>query len=176
MPNGKSDEEIRRFIVAEIASQIKPFSDMLKAMHDWQLGFWSNGSGQPEGFFQRRMREDDARNVKVMDFINTAQIRQIEAETRKKIEEENELEAAKIRAVRDKRLAPWRKLAWGAASLVLAGALGLTVRVIKIIAQDYLESHPRVTEQLKTVVSTTDTGVQSKEKPQDAGTDQNRAY
>ena len=59
--------------MAEVASQLKPFKDTLDALHEWQLAFWSNGSGRIEkGFFQRRMEEDDRRNAQIKEDLKTA--------------------------------------------------------------------------------------------------------
>ena len=62
VPNGKLDEaEIRRIVLAAVTAHMKPWGEILKSVHDWQTGFWSNGSGKPLGFFQMRMKADDER-------------------------------------------------------------------------------------------------------------------
>lgn len=88
MPIGDRDrDEIRRIVMAEVAQQMQPVNELLTKMHDWQLSWWSNGSGRPPGFFQLRMAEDDKRNKIVEDFVKTAQTRQIESENDQKRKE-----------------------------------------------------------------------------------------
>jgi hypothetical protein len=156
MPNGKFDDqlkqELRNWIMAEVSSQLKPFSERLSEMHDWQLGFWSNGSGRPAGFFQRRMKEDDERNTRVINFIDNAEQRQREQETRKKLEEERQ----QARAETWKKWAPFVKWASGIlATLIVAFSLWIVpkmVAVVEILWKDYLNTHPGVTQQIKTNV------------------------
>jgi hypothetical protein len=165
MPNGKFDEDqIRRWIMAEVSSQLKPFGERLAEMHDWQLGFWSNGSGRVPGFFQRRMKEDDERNAKVLGFIENAEQRQRESEARKKVEEEDE----QARAEKWEKWGPVIKWASGILSgLIVAFALWIVPKMVavgEILWKDYLRNHPQVTQQIKTVSSGTDQGYSSRQK------------
>jgi hypothetical protein len=166
MPNGKFDEaEIRKIVMAEVASQLKPFGDKIDAMHDWQLGFWSNGSGRPVGFFQRRMKEDDERNIRVITYIDNAEKRQAESETRKKVEEERQ----------QAREAAWRKwspvVKWVGgilSTLVIAAAVWLGSKVVlvaEILWQDYEHNHPGVSQQLKTIGAQPDPAYAKKQIP-----------
>src|ERR1700679_1281452 len=145
MPNGKFDDqlksEIRSWIMAEVTSQLKPFGDRLAEMHDWQLGFWSNGSGRPVGFFQRRMKEDDERNTRVINFINNAEQKLLEAETRKRVEEER----CEARAEKWRKWAPVVKWTSGILSaLIIAFSIWVgskAVAVVEILWKDYLNTH-----------------------------------
>jgi hypothetical protein len=159
----KDEAEIRRFIVSEVVSQMKPFADDLKACREWQLSFWSNGVGKVPGFFQLRMQQDDARNAIVTDYIRTAQKRQREEEFRK----------------RD-RDAQWRFwwpiIKWvggGLATTFLALAMWLGPKIIRVgtaLVEDYLKSHPALTEKLKTGDAQHEPVLSWEKPPQDAGT------
>ena len=135
--------EIRGLIVSEVAAQMKPVMAEIAKVHDWQTGFWSNGSGKPPGFFQMRMAEDDKRNADVADFIKTARKRQIESENDQK-----------RREARWNFWKPIIKKVCGALSAAIL-ALGIwlgpkLVRVTIILWQDYLRSHPDAAQQIST--------------------------
>jgi hypothetical protein len=144
------DAQIRSFIVAEVASQLKPFLDTLTKVHDWQISFWSNGNKDlPKGFFQRRMEDDDIRNA------------QIKADLKKQTEVADELvdyvkQQKFIAEHREKRWKFWwPKIQWalgGLASVILALGAWLGPRAVHvgvILWQDYLKYHPAVSEQIK---------------------------
>ena len=172
----KLSDEVRRFIVAEIAAQLEPMHEDLKSVHEWQLAFWSNGSGRPEGFFQRRMREDDERNEVVLDFIRTEQQRQLESETRKKVAEEEEA----AREARWKKRAPYVK--WVAGILASLLAVMISAGVVKMVnygkiwLDEYLKSHPSLTERLKTASQNPDSVYADKEKQEHSSTDFNAGH
>jgi hypothetical protein len=152
---------IKRIVEMEVAEQLKPMNLKLEAMHDWQLGFWSNGSGRPEGFFQRRMKEDDKRNTMLEDFVKTAQQRQIESEARK-------LQREKIWQFW-KPILKWAGGGLSTALIALTCWLGPKVVNIAIIIYGELEkTHPAMTEKIKTVDAQPNPGVSSNHKPQDA--------
>lgn len=165
--------------MAEVARQLKPFHEMLtrfqecmEELQDWQLGFWSNGSGKPPGFFQMRIKADDERYLrleketekqsatleKLDDYINTAVIRQKESEDRKKDKEE--------------RLAFWMPYVKWIAGTVGTGIVGLSIwgfhtfrPVVYILWEDYLRAHPTVTEQLRNVPTAPNRAVSSTQEP-----------
>ena len=143
--------------MSEVVAQMKPFSDLLKAVHDWQVGFWSNGSGKPPGFFQMRMLEDDERNEMLVDFVKTAQRRQLESEMAQKQKE--------------KQWAFWLPIAKWTLRGLGAGLIGIgcyvgpkVVKVGTILIQDYMLDHPSVTEQLKHVGNDADKGYSDPKK------------
>lgn len=55
------EQRVKDIVMIEVAKQIKPIADEVRAAREWQLSFWSNGSGRPPGYFQTRVKEDDAR-------------------------------------------------------------------------------------------------------------------
>ncbi len=135
--------------MAEVSKQLKP-------IHDWMLGFWSNGSGRPPGYFQMRVKADDERYERLAkeaatqskalnvmaDFIKTSQTRQREAEERQREREE--------------RIRFWMPIAkWvlgGIASLLLGLAIWAyhaVAPVVGVLWHDYLQTHPMVVQQLR---------------------------
>jgi hypothetical protein len=192
VPNGKLDEaEIRRIVLAAVTAHMKPWGEMLKSLHDWQIGFWSNGSGKPLGFFQMRMREDDARHKLLLDYQEkqTKELERqaviadklddfIKAEAVRKEEEE------KHRKTVEKRWSIlWSVVKWGGpavvtAFLALCAWLGPHLfRVTRILVEDYLHYHPSVTERLKDSSRTDDSGVQSHQQaPQTSDSGPGRAH
>jgi hypothetical protein len=112
-------------------------------MHDWQLGFWSNGSGKPPGFFQMRMKEDDARNRRVEEYIELAETRQIEKEDRVK--------------QREKRWGFWKPIVGWVVTGFMGGLVTFSIwfvprafHVIDVLWHDYERYHPAVRQQLNT--------------------------
>ena len=169
MPNGRPDEErLRTLVAAEVTAQMKPVAEMLKAVHEWQLSFWSNGSGRPPGFFQSRMLADDVRNAQTKEELKAAT----------SLAEAAAANAAKVavyinkkQILEEHRAEQWKRVwafvKWvgpsvGAAFLGLCVWLGpRIVKVGDILVQDYLKYHPAVSEQLKTVSSDPVPAVQS---------------
>lgn len=153
--------EIRGLIVSEVAAQMKPVMAEIAKVHDWQTGWWANGSGKPPGFFQMWMAEDEKRNVVVDDFIKTAQKRQIEDEDRTK--------------QREARWNFWwpiiKWVGGGAATALLALVCWLgpkAVHVGIILTQDYLKTHPEAAQKINSA-SASSGAIQSTQKSQDAG-------
>ena len=166
------EEKIRRIVVAEVASQLKPFADQLKVLEfsqkesrDWQLSFYSNGVGVKEGLFQRRIREDDVhrQEVKAALKVQDDKIEPLVSYVwRLKIRQE----------MRDEF---WRK--WGPAIKWTARSVGASIlaatiwiaphawSIGKILWMDYLKYHPALAEQIKTA----DTDhISQQNQPQDA--------
>jgi hypothetical protein len=149
-------------IVMEIQAHLSPIQQALGSFDSWRLRLW-NDNGGPPGYFQTRKIEDDERNEKVMDFIDTAQKRQIESEDRKKQSE--------------KRWQFWwpiiKWVGGGIATAILGLACWLVPKVVAmeiIVWQDYLKYHPAVTEQLKNVSDQPSPAVSSsQENPLAAG-------
>ena len=147
----------------EVSRQIQP-------IHDWQLAFWSNGSGRPPGFFQTRIKADDERYGRLEkelarqgeiadvmdDFVKTSNTRQKENEEHKRKRE-------------------FRQKLWiPIAATIILGLVGwmyhLCAPVAKILWDDYLKSHPIASEQLKhSSYSQDSVYAKSKDSPQDAG-------
>lgn len=142
--------------MAEVTRQLIPFETSLKALHEWQLSFWSNGTGRPPGFFQSRIKADDERYkqledetkeqsgilAKVHDFMVSQVAR---AEAREKAEKE--------RADRHKL---YMSLLWKVGAPIAGAILSLVgwgvskaAPVVKILIDDYLKAHPYVTEELQ---------------------------
>jgi hypothetical protein len=135
-------DEIRRLVVDEVAIQLKPFDAKLTKINNGLERIW-NTNGGPPGYLQIRKIEDDAHNLMVTEYIETAQKRQIEAETRQKDRE------AKWNFWK-----PIIKKVCGALSAAIL-ALGIwlgpkLVRVTIILWQDYLRSHPDAAQQIST--------------------------
>jgi hypothetical protein len=177
VPNSRPDEEaIRSIVAAEVTAQMKPFAETLSAVHDWQLSFWSNGSGRVPGFFQMRMKEDDARNLKDAD--EKAQIKADLSKTTAMAERMDKY-IAEQNTLKQHRKERWEKwwpvVSWvgggiGVAFLGLCTWLGpKLVRGADVIYEDYLKNHPAVSEKLKTVSSEPKSALQSSEKqPQES--------
>lgn len=149
--------------MAEVTKQMKPLIAEVKELGKWQLGFWSNGSGLEEGFFQRRMKEDDKRNERVISYIDNAEKRQVESEVRQKVKEE--------RWARRLPVIKWMAGILSALVIALAAWLGpQIVKVTRILIDDYLQSHPQVTIKLKNTSENVEPALSSKsETTQDAG-------
>jgi hypothetical protein len=157
-PERRDPSYIKRIVEMEVAEQLKPMAAKIDSMHDWQLGFWSNGSGKPEGFFQRRMREDDKRNAMIDNFVKTAEKRQIELEDRV-------LQREKIWQFW-KPILKWAGTGFGTAILGLVCWIGpKAAHVGFILWQDYMKSHPDAAQQIKTVDAQPKSGVSSNHNP-----------
>lgn len=142
--------------MAEVARQLVPFETALKALHEWQLSFWSNGTGRPPGFFQSRIKADDERYKKLEDEtkeqsgilakVHDFMVSQVaRAEAREKAE--------KDRADRHKL---YMSLLWKIGAPIAGAILSLVgwgvskaVPVIRILIDDYLRAHPAVTTELQ---------------------------
>jgi hypothetical protein len=167
-PRG-GDRELRSIVEQEVTKQMKPFADQMKKVHDWQLGFWSNGSGRPPGFFQMRMKEDDERNQQVKEDL--AKATAVAARLDDFVNEQ--------RILREHRQARWRF--WWPIIKWVGGGLGTTVLglavwacahiapVVRILWEDYLKYHPGVTQQLKNVSADDNPAVVSEENIQAGG-------
>jgi hypothetical protein len=146
--NEHDREEIRRIVVEEILNHLNPIHKSLETFNSWRLRIW-NDNGGPPGYLQVRKVDDDKRNERIINFIETAERRQIEAEDRE--------------AQSEKRWQFWwPKIKWALGGLGTA-FLGFTiwvgpklVKVGSILVEDYLRYHPSVNEQLKTVGNQTD--------------------
>ena len=160
---GSDDAEIRRIVVEEVAKQMKPFVETLNKIHDWQLSFWSNGSGRPPGFFQGRMKQDDERN---------AQVKKDVADQNSKLEPVvafiNEQRILKEHRSRRWKFW-WPKIQWALGGfatslLALVAWLGPHVaNVINILWQDYERYHPGLSEQIKKAYTQTKPALQSQQ-------------
>lgn len=142
------EEELRRFIVAEVASQLKPFKDQLTELHEWQLAFWQNGSGRVKGLFQRRIEEDDQHRQEVKDDLkkqNDTLVPLVAYVTRQNVRQE----------MRDEFWKTWGPaIKWTARGIGI-GIVGLVLHygpsAIKTgwaIYQDYMERHQIKTSDL----------------------------
>lgn len=153
---------IRRIVVDEITKHLKP-------MHDWMLGFWSNGSGRPPGFFQMRVKQDDERYERLAS--ETADQSKVLSKVDAYVTEEMTLR--KHRAERWKFW--WPKIQWllGGVGIVLLAIVGWVgphaVKVVDILWQDYLRYHPGLSTDLKKAASSNQQPV-SERTPQDAAT------
>lgn len=154
----------------EVAKQLKPFLDTLTRVHDWQLSFWSNGSGRPPGFFQSRMKDDDERNARV----------------KKDLADQNSKLEPVVAYIEDQRALKqhrderwkfwWPKIQWaigGIATglLALVAWLGPHVaHVVDILWRDYEHYHPGLSDEIKKADTRIDPAVSSRQNPQDAAT------
>lgn len=139
--------------MAEVAKQLEPMHTLLTSVKDWQLSFWSNGSGRPPGFFQTRMKEDDAWRSDISTKVENLN-------NHKDVVDKfiTELRLAReFRELREKEAKERRRfyLLKVALPIVLAilSVIGIavkqTVPVVKIIWENYLHSHPVVGEELQ---------------------------
>jgi hypothetical protein len=170
MQTGKHDDEaIRRIVAAEVNQQLKPFAETLKAVHKWQLSFWSNGSNGPLGFFQMRMREDDERNAQIKDDLKKQN--DIADRLDDYIKEQKTLK--EHREQRWKTWGPIIKWAGGIMGTAIVGlATWLGPKIVKaanVLIDDYLQHHPSVTEQLKNSSNVNDPTLSSQHQQQSAG-------
>ena len=160
---GSDDAEIRRIVVEEVAKQMKPFVETLNKIHDWQLSFWSNGSGRPPGFFQSRMKEDDERN---------AQVKKDLADQNSKLEPVVAYieDQRALKQHRDERWKFWwPKIQWAIGGLA-TGLLALTAwigphvaHIVGILWQNYEHYHPGLSEQIKKADTQTKPALQSQQ-------------
>ena len=143
----------------EITRQLQPtltlfgsFEKALKDLHEWQLGFWSNGSGRPPGQFQTRIKQDDERYHRletetkgqslILTEVRDFMIGQVEA--RKAREEAEQKHAERVRKA--VLVAKW---AAGAIFALLSWGAAKAIPVVKILVDDYLRAHPYVSKQLR---------------------------
>ena len=163
-------EEVSR-IVPELLkpthSLIEELGDAVRSVEKWQLGFWSNGSGQIPGFFQNRMKLDDHRyeslkgetdkQTEVLERMNTFMIGQTAArKVRESLERRQREAEAEVEAKRAERRKFWLGILLKVGTPILGGILTLlgwglhkAAPVIQILIDDYMRAHPYVSEQLK---------------------------
>jgi hypothetical protein len=161
MPSDKHSEvEIKRLIMAEVSRQMGPVQEVLKKLHEWQLAFWSNGSGRPPGFFQTRIKEDDRRYSEMLDEVSKLTDHKaavdafiIELRLAREFREKREDED------KQRRKMYWG-LVWKIGGPIGTGLLALlswgaakATPVIKILIDDYLQAHPHAMEQIKNSAS-----------------------
>jgi hypothetical protein len=155
---GDGTDNLKGLVMAEVTKQMGPVQDPLKKLHEWQLGFWSNGSkDRPKGFFQMRIEADDRRYQEMVDEVSKLSDHKasvdafiIELRLAREFREKREKEA------KDRR--NFWILKVGVPVIVgILGLLGVAIKqaapVIEILWKDYLKAHPAVSEQLKTSVS-----------------------
>lgn len=84
-------QQTREFICAEVKKQVTPLIEELaevkrqnasqssaltlqgkdiSGLKTWNLQFWSNGSGGPKGFIERRIEQEDERYEKLLEGLN----------------------------------------------------------------------------------------------------------
>ena len=144
--------EQKRFIVEEIKRQNEPMHDILRKLHEWQLSFWSNGSGRVPGFFQNRMKTDDDRYHALKEETSSQSILLEDVKTFMTEIRTIREERTKAEAERQKRHARYWTVAKVVGGLLVSALLWgakETYPVVKILVDDYLRAHPYVTEQLK---------------------------
>lgn len=151
-------EEQKRFIVAEIIRQVEPLKDMLAKQHEWQLCFYSNGDKNiPKGFFQRCREDDDNRYKETISQIKVLN-------QHKETVDQFITELRLAREFREKREeeAKDRRRFWilkVAVPIILAfvSLVGIAIKqaapVVHIIWENYIHSHPVVSEQLRNLSS-----------------------
>lgn len=142
--------------MAEVAKQVKP-------LHDWMLAFWSNGSDRPPGFFQMRIKADDDRYNRLAEAqAERNEVQKGQAGALKDLQEFVVYYKAKQKAEEDrkdafhKRVRFWLPIVkWVGggifALLVIIGgwAVHRTAAVAKFLWEDYLHTHPVVTQQIQ---------------------------
>lgn len=127
-------EELRRQLV-EVKDAVKDLTREAGDNRDWRLGFWSNGSGRPEGFFQMRIKADDKRYE---DLLGDVRILKGGMKTL--------LDAQKLAVARRGIWTWWAK--YVLAPVLVAVLLGIgaatyrLVPVIETLWDDYMEYHP----------------------------------
>lgn len=126
----------------EVSAQLKPIKDMLENVHDWQLSYWSNGSGRPLGFYQMRMKEDDRRNEQIKNDLKTqTDITSDIADYVRKEKEEKERWAKRWEFWLP--IIKWAVPVLGTALLGTAAWIGAhALPVIGFLWQDYVKHHP----------------------------------
>jgi hypothetical protein len=161
--NKVDEERIREIAMDEVSKQLKP-------IHEWQLSFWSNGSGRPPGFFQMRVKADDERYDRMA------------LEQKKTVDSLGEVTdfVKNYRQRREERERRWKfwapimkRVLIGAATVLitLAGwAFSRIEPIVKILWEDYLRAHPMVIQKMKTIsVNTSEPVYAGRQKPpQDA--------
>jgi hypothetical protein len=132
-------EEAKRFIMDEVTRQVTPMQRLLQNVQEWQLSFWSNGSGKPPGFFQNRMKTDDDRFRALKE----------ETENQSVLLEDMKAFMTEMRTRRDERDRRDVRHRWLIGILVTIGlaiAGGIYsqfVPAIKAIMEDYYQRHPK---------------------------------
>ena len=150
MPLG---EEQKRFIVDEVKRQVEPTHTLLQKLSEWQLAFWSNGSGRPPGFFQSRIKEDDHRYKELDDKTDAQNVVLDDVKCFMIEQRAVRVERERAEAERRKRHARYWTVAKVVATAPVLGLAGWIVTkaipVAKILIEDYLKAHPYVSERLK---------------------------
>jgi hypothetical protein len=146
--------------MAEVSRQLEPTHSLLQQLHEWQLAFWSNGSGRVPGFFQRRMKEDDTWRGEAATKLDTLANHKesvdkfiLELRLARDFREKREQEAKERQEKFKERL---KFLTIKVALPIVVAILGLigiaikqSVPVIKILIDDYLKAHPLASERIK---------------------------
>jgi len=137
----------------EVSKQIGP-------LHEWQLAFWSNGSGRPLGYFQMRVKADDERFGRLADETKEqSEILRELKENMQVIALEKKVDLA-LKEERTKKLAKrWPIIKWalgiiGTAALTLGGwTIHKVEPVLEILLKDfwsdYQKAHPISSEKIK---------------------------
>ena len=149
MPLG---EEAKRFIMEEITRQMEPTHTLLQTLKEWQLAFWSNGSGRPPGFFQSRIQHDDDRYGRLKTESEAQSV--VLGDVKSYMIEQRAVRVERERADTDRQKRHARywmigKIAAGLLGTALAWGAKEAYPVVKILIEDYLHSHPYVSEKLK---------------------------
>lgn len=157
-----------------MAEVLKEVSKQVQPLHDWQLAFWSNGSGRPPGYFQMRVDADDKRykrleeeTVAQSEVLKRLDTNMLDIASEKKAEVER-------KARRAARIAFWLPIVKWVAGGVLTAALALggwafskVEPVIKILWEDYLEYHPAVKQKVKSLSVIAPDGTNAQNASQD---------
>ncbi len=144
--------------MAEVARQVEPMRGLLQQLHEWQLCFYSNGDKNiPKGFFQRCRLDDDRRHEEIVGEIKVLNDHK---ETVDKFITELRL-AREFREKREEEAKERRRfyLLKVVVPIVLAlvSLTGLAIKqavpVVHIIWENYVRSHPTVSQELKNISS-----------------------
>jgi len=150
-----ADVQLEKLIMAEVSRQLEPTHTLLQQLKEWQLAFWSNGSGRPPGFIQNRIISEDQRYREIADEVKTLTDHKstvdsfiVELRLAREFREKREKEA------KDRRNFWIVKVALPV-TLGILSLLGLAIKqtapVIQILWEDYLKAHPEVTERIKNI-------------------------
>jgi hypothetical protein len=157
--------EIQRLVMAEVTRQMGPVQELLKKLHDWQLGFWSNGSkDRPKGFFQMRIESDDRRYQEMVDEVSKLTDHKasvdafiVELRLAREFREKREAEEKERQEIAEQKRVDRRNF-WVLkigipVVLGILSLIGVIIKqaapVVEILWKDYLKAHPAVSEQIK---------------------------
>ncbi len=138
--------------MSEVTKQLHPVLSIVQAVHEWQLSFWSNGSNKPPGFFQTRIKSDDQRYgqliaevEKLTDHKAAMDAFIIELRLTREMREKREEEAKERRSF-------WILKVALPITLAILSTLGVviakTAPVANALWDDYLRTHPTVSQQI----------------------------